>query len=183
MVVAKKWRFLILIPWCAVLWFEFGMRLPQTGTAALLEMLSPFVPDDEIGQTIARHRGSGRRTDWSSAQLFRVMLLLLLTPARSTNLLCQLLPEQRAWRRFANLSNRHRLPNVRQLHEFRSRLTPERLRRINHHLLSSILVGCPKDRPGIALIDATDLPAATNEYKKSLAAAFPPTGRHLAGAL
>jgi hypothetical protein len=110
------------------------MALPTTGTAALLDLLSAFVPDDELFEALPRHRGSGRLTDWSPAQLFRVLLLLLLTPARSTNLLCQLLPEHRAWRRFAHLPNRCRLPSPRQLHEFRLRLTPGVLRSINEHL-------------------------------------------------
>jgi hypothetical protein len=91
---------------------------------------------------------------------------MLLTPARSSNLLCSLLPDQRAWRRFAHLPNRSRLPNARQLHEFRDRLTPMILRRINEQLLGRLLAGWPKDQWGIGLIDATDLPAATNEYKK-----------------
>ena len=93
---------------------------------------------------------------------------MLLTPARSSNLLCRLLPDQRAWRRFAHLPNRNRLPNARQLHEFRDRLTPMILRRINEQLLRRLLQGWPQDQLGIALIDATDLPAATNEYKKKL---------------
>jgi hypothetical protein len=57
-------------------------------------------------------------------------------------------------------------PNARQLHEFRDRLTPMILRRINEQLLGRLLAGWPKDQWGIGLIDATDLPAATNEYKK-----------------
>jgi len=162
--------------------FNLDMTLPVTGTAALLEVLSPFVPDDEIGAMIVGHTGSGRHTDWSPAQLFRVMLLLLLTPARSTNLLCQLLPEHRAWRRFARLPNRQRLPGPRQLHEFRSHLTPGRLRQINEHLLREILAACAEDRLGIALIDATDLPAATNEYKKSPAVTFPHAVQRSVGA-
>jgi hypothetical protein len=152
------------------------MALPTTGTAALMDMLSAFIPDDELCEALPGHRGSGRRTDWSPAQLFRVLLLLLLTPARSTNLLCQLLPEHRAWRRFAHLPNRCRLPSPRQLHEFRLRLTPGVLRSINEHLLRRVLLTWPQDQPGIGLIDATDLPAATNEYKKSQATAFPPAG-------
>lgn len=152
------------------------MTLPMTGTAALLELLSPFVPDDEIGEALPRHCGSGRRADWSSLQLFRALLLLLLTPARSTNLLCQLLPEHRAWRRFALLPNRRRLPGPRQLHEFRLRLTPGVLRGLNAHLLRRVLATCPQDQPGIALIDATDLPAATNAYKKTREPAFPRAG-------
>jgi len=149
------------------------MDFPVTGTAALLELLSPYVPDFEINEALPRRSG-GRRAEWSSAQLLRVLLLLCLTPARSTNLLCQLLPEQRAWRRFAHLPNLRRLPNPRQLHEFRDRLTPGVLRRLNTGLLRRLLATWPPGQPGVALIDATDLPAATNEYKKSRPQGSPP---------
>jgi hypothetical protein len=142
------------------------MKIPTTGTAALLELLSAYIPDAEILEALPRRRG-GRRAEWSSAQLLRVMLLLLLTPARSTNLLCKLLPEQRAWRRFAHLPNLRALPMPRQLHEFRARLTPSVLRGLNTLLLRRLLSTWPQEQPGVALIDATDLPAATNEYKKS----------------
>jgi hypothetical protein len=152
------------------------MALPMTGSASLLELLSAFVPDDHINDLLPRHDGRGRRSEWSAAQLYRVLLLLLLTPARSSNLLCALLPEQRSWRQFAHLPNRRCLPNVRQLHEFRARLTPAVLRDINEHLLQRLLAGWPKGQLGVGLMDATDLPAATNEYKKR-AAAFPRTKR------
>jgi hypothetical protein len=148
-----------------------GMTLPTTGTAGLLEVLSPYIPDAEIQALLPRRRG-GRPAEWSSAQLLRVLLLLLLTPARSTNLLCRLLPEQQQWRRFAHLPNLRRLPNARQLHEFRARLTPSVLRSCNGILLHRILATWPQGQPGVALIDATDLPAAANEYKKSPAAIF-----------
>jgi len=142
------------------------MNLPTTGTGALLEILSDFVPDERINLLLAPRRGGGRRRLWSAAQLYRVMLLLLLTPVRSSNLLCKLLYEQKAWRSFARLPNRQLLPNVRVLHEFRQRLTPLTLRAINEELLEEILATCDKERPGIALIDATDLPAATSAFKK-----------------
>ena len=142
------------------------MSLPTTGTSALLETLSPFIPDTEIIAALPRHRGRGRRTEWNAAQLFRTLLLLLLTPARSTNLLCQLLPEQRAWRRFALLPNQRQLPNVRQVHEFRDRLCPRVLRELNASLLKKLLATWPEDQPGIGLIDATDLPAACKDVKK-----------------
>ena len=149
------------------------MTIPTTGTSALLDLLSPYVPDFEI-QAIVPRRTGGRHAQWSSAQLLRVLLLLLLTPARSANLLCKLLPEQRAWRRFAHLPNLRQLPTPRQLHEFRSRLTPTVLRSFNAVLLQRIFATWPKEQPGVALIDATDLPAATNEYKKSWAVGIPP---------
>ena len=146
------------------------MPLPITGGAALLELLSPFVPDDQLNDLLPRHRGPGRRSEWSSAQLYRVLLLLFLTTARSSNLLCHLLPEQRAWRRFAHLPNQRQLPNVRQLHEFRARLTPATLRVINESMVAQLLEGRPQGHPGIGLIDSTDLPAATSAFKKSLPA-------------
>jgi len=142
------------------------MKLPLTGSAALLEILSDFVPDDHINVLLPRHRGQGRRSQWSAAQLYRSMLLLLLTPARSSNLLCQLLPEQKAWRHFARLPNRRVLPNPRQFHEFRDRLTPSVLRKINEVLLRDLIAALPEG-PGVALIDASDLPAATSAFKKS----------------
>lgn len=146
--------------------FGTHMSLPITGSASLLDALSPYIADDFVNDLLPRHRGRGRRSEWSSAQLLRVLLLLLLTPARSSNLLCELLPEHRSWRRFAHLPNKRILPNPRQLHEFRDRLTPANLRGINEHLLRPIIKLWPEDIPPIGLMDATDLPASTNEYKK-----------------
>jgi hypothetical protein len=157
------------------------MPIPTTGTSALLEFLSPYIPDFEIEEVVPRRKG-GRHPHWSSPQLLRVLLLLLLTPARSTNLLCKLLPENRAWRRFARLPNFRRLPTARQLHEFRWLLTPRVLRNLNAIVLQRIFATWPASTPGVAIIDATDLPAATNEYKKSPVAASPHAGPPLAGA-
>jgi hypothetical protein len=157
------------------------MAIPTTGTSALLEFVSPFIPDLEIQELVPRPKG-GRRADWSSAQLLRTLLLLLLTPARSTNLLCALLPEQRLWRRFAHLPNFRRVPTPRQLHEFRGLLTPAVLREINAVLLRRIMTTWPTGQPSVAIIDATDLPAATNEYKKSPAQASRPEEQPWVGA-
>jgi len=143
------------------------MPLPITGSAALLDLLAPYVPDDHINELLPRHRGVGRPSQWSAAQLYRVLLLLLLTPARSSNLLCQLLPEQRAWRRFAHLPNRRKLPGARQLHEFRVRLTPLILRMVNERMVTGLLEGWPHDQSCVGLMDATDLPAATSAFKKN----------------
>lgn len=139
----------------------------MTGTNALLEQLSVFIPDDFINQLVPPNRGRGRRSPWSSAQLYRSILLTLLTPAHSFNLMLELLAEQRSWRKFAQLPNRDRLPGPSQLHEFRERIGVGGLRRINEHLLAPLLTGLVPERKAIGLIDATDLPAATSAYKKN----------------
>jgi len=141
--------------------------IPTTGGSALLEQLSPFVPDDFINELVPRHSGRGRRSQWSGAQLYRVLLLALLTPAHSFNLVAELLKEQRAWRDFARLRNRHAVPVASQLHDFRNLLGVGTLRQINRHLLLPLLAAFPTERKRVALIDATDLPAATSAYKKN----------------
>lgn len=144
--------------------------LALTGTTELLNQVSAFVPDDFINQLLPPHRGRGRRSYWSSAQLYRLMLLALLTPAHSFNLMLALLPQQRAWRKFARLANRYRLPVASQLHEFREAAGVGGLRRINEHLLGPLLESFSPERVSVALIDATDLPAATSSFKKRLPA-------------
>jgi len=139
-------------------------RLPSTGTSALLQALSPYLPDDFINALFAPPAGPGRRALFSAAQLFRVHLLALLTPAHSFNLLVQLLAEHRTWRSFARLRNRRVLPDVRTLHEFRQRLDLTKFRSLNEHLLAPLLEGGAGFAKTVALIDATDLPAATNAY-------------------
>jgi hypothetical protein len=141
-------------------------RLPPTGTAALLERLSPHIPDDLINSLFTDKAGPGRPALLSPAQLFRVNLLALLTPVHSFNLLVDLLSENRAWRRFARLRNRHAGPGVRMLHEFRARLELLKLRRLNQYLLEPLIEGTDQFAKTVALIDSTDLPAATNAYKK-----------------
>src|SRR6476659_2731658 len=125
--------------------------LPQTGTAALLEKLSPLLDDAFIGQLLPRQHGPGRPRAFSSAQLFRILLLSLLTPAHSFNLLLKLLPENRAWRKFAGLPNLRRLPDAKMLHGFRLRLDLRALRQINARLLAPLLEGLDPAQPSLAL--------------------------------
>ncbi len=143
-------------------------QLPATGTSGLLERLLPHIPDDLINSLFVSKSGPGRRRNFSAAQLFQVSLLALLTPVHSFNLLLELLPEQRSWRSFARLRNRFSVPDVRMLHEFCAGLDLWNLRRVNEHLLRSFLHETSKFPKTLALIDSTDLPAATNGYKKTL---------------
>ena len=70
--------------------------LPATGTAKLLEVLSRFVPDEFINRLLPGNRRQGRRNYFSAAQLWRVHLLTVLSPAHSFNAVVRLLPEQSA---------------------------------------------------------------------------------------
>jgi hypothetical protein len=140
--------------------------LPATGTVAFLEAISPHIPDELIDSLFAHKSVRGRPQLFSPSQLFRVSLLPLLTPARSYNLIVRLLSEQRGLRSFARLRNRLAIPDVRMLHEFRSRLDLAKLRQLNVSLLRPLLEGTGHFAKTVALIDSTDLPAATNGYKK-----------------
>jgi hypothetical protein len=151
--------------------------LPATGTAALLRAVSPYVPDDFINSLWPAHHGRGRRRVFHPAQLWRTHLLALLTPVHSFNLLVEMLPEQRAWRHFAHLPNRRRLPDAWMLHEFRQRAGVAGLRRINEYLLESLLPPADASDWSVSLMDATDLVAADCGFKKKLPAAIRPSAR------
>ena len=142
--------------------------LPAVGTAELLELLSSHVPDEFINQLLPRSRGTGRRCCFSAAQLWRVHLLSPLTGTHSYNGMVWLLPEQRAWRRFAQLSHRERTPDVRMLHEFRSSAGVSGLRAINDHLVARLLKHLRAEQKSVGIIDSTDLPAATADKKKTV---------------
>jgi len=92
----------------------------------------------------------------------------------------RLLPEQRAWRRFAQLDHRYRTPDVRMLCEFRTRAGVAALRRINEQLVRRLLRFLPATGQTVALIDATDLPAATADNKKKTRTSGLPNGRRSA---
>ncbi len=141
--------------------------LPATGTAQLLKLLSPYIPDSFINQLVPRHRGRGRRQQLNSAQLYRLHLLSVLTPVHAFNHLVRLLAEQRDWRRFAHLSNRQAVPDVWMLNQFRERCGVSGLRRINEQLLTPMLPQSTVANPALALIDATDLEASCSGHKKS----------------
>lgn len=136
----------------------------MTGTNRLLELLSEYVPDDCIGEVCQRLFTGGRRHALSAAQLWRVHLLALLTSTHSLNLLVAQLPEQAAWRRFGCL--RRALPTARMLHEFRQQIGVSGLRQINQHLLGRLLRRQGVQPHAVALMDATDLPAACGGFKK-----------------
>jgi hypothetical protein len=140
--------------------------LSITGSAALLEELSPFVPDEFINTLFTPESRRGRPRGFSAAQLYRVALLALLTPAHSFNLVVALLPENKSWRSFARLRNRRAVPDAKMLHEFRDRMGVTGLRQVNQHLLQPLLEGLDRFPKSVALMDATDLPAATSAFKK-----------------
>src|SRR5262245_55105630 len=96
--------------------------LPSVGSIGLMNLLTDYVPDEWINSRWPVPRRRGRRFHFSAAQLWRVHLLAPLTGGQSFNAIQRGLPEQRALRRFAHLRNEVGVPDVRMLHEFRSRL-------------------------------------------------------------
>jgi hypothetical protein len=141
-----------------------AFSLPPTGTNRLLDLVSPYVPDAFIHDLCPRQFTGGRRCALGAPQLWRVHLLPLLTSTHSLNLVVAQLPEQAAWRRFGRL--RRHWPGVRMLHEFRQQIGVGGLRRINQHLLERLLRRQGGQPHAVALMDATDLPAACSGFKK-----------------
>lgn len=152
-------------------------KLPATGTTEFLTLLSPYVPDNFINDLFPLRRGRGRRRQLSSAQLYRVHLLSVLTPVHAFNHLVRLLAEQRAWRCFAHLSNRQAVPDVWMLNQFREQCGVGGLRQINDHLLEPLLTQGMDQDLSLALIDATDLEASCSGHKKSAPDATRPSER------
>ena len=152
------------------------LTLPPVGTNHLLELVSPYAPDDFIAEICPRCFTGGRRHALSAAQLWRTHLLAVLTSTHSLNLLVTQLPEQAAWRRFARL--RHTLPTARMLHEFRQTVGVSGLRAVNQHLVGRLLRRTGVQPHAVALMDATDLPAACSGFKKK----FRPLYRRARGA-
>jgi hypothetical protein len=148
-----------------------SLTLPPVGTTRLLELLGPYAPDDFIAEICPRDFTGGRRHDLSAAQLWRTHLLAVLTSTHSLNLVTAQLSEQAAWRRFARL--RRTLPTARMLHEFRQTVGVDGLRHINQHLVGRLLHRQGVQPHAVALMDATDLPAACGGFKKKF--------RHLHG--
>jgi len=141
-----------------------SLILPPVGTSRLLELLSPYAPDDFIAEVCPRQFTGGRRHALSAAQLWRTHLLAVLTATHSLNLVVTQLPEQVAWRRFARL--RRTLPTARMLHEFRRSVGVSGLRALNQHLVGRLLRRQGLQPYAVALIDATDLAAACHGFKK-----------------
>ncbi len=163
------------------------MELPPVGTCELLRVLSPHIPDDFINERFPRQRREGRRLGFNSAQLWRVHLLVLLTRTFSFNALIRCLREQEPWRKFARLPNRFTIPEAHMLNNFRQALGVSGFRQINRHLLLELLTHAPLNPATVAFIDATDLPASTEDKKTNrelvgaagnLGSAFPAAGQN-----
>lgn len=157
-----------------------AFSLPPTGTNRLLELVSAHVPDAFIHDLCPRQFTGGRRCALSAPQLWRLHLLPLLTSTHSLNLVVAQLPEQAAWRRFCRL--RRHWPGVRMLHEFRQQIGVSGLRQINQHLLERLISRQGVQPHAVALMDATDLPAACSGFKKKTPALTRPPARRWAGA-
>lgn len=152
-------------------------QLPQTGTEDFLELLSPFVPDDYLDQRWPRRKTGGRRYGFTASQLFRLHLLALITPVHSFNLLIRMLPQQKAWRRFAHVPSQEDVPGVRMMNSFREMIGVDGLRQVNGQLLEPIIGSLDLSKGAAALIDATDLPASCSGFKKKHWTLYGPESR------
>ena len=75
------------------------------------------------------------------------------------------------------MSHRYRVPDVRMLHEFRGRIGVDGLRKINERLVKPLLRAVVERADTIAVIDATDLPAACTVFKKRRQLPIPQSAR------
>jgi hypothetical protein len=141
-------------------------KLPATGAAQYLNLVSPHVPDRFIHDLMPRRRGRGRRQAFSPTPLYRVHLLSVLTPVHAFNQLVRLLSERRAWRRCARLASRQAVPDVGTLNQLRERCGVTGLRQVNDPLLKPLLPKSMGQDVSVGLIDATDLEAACSGHKK-----------------
>lgn len=60
-----------------------SLTLPPVGPNRLLELLSPYAPDNFIATLWPRHLTGGRRHSLGAAQLWRTHLLAVLTSTHS----------------------------------------------------------------------------------------------------
>src|SRR5579864_5161057 len=128
-------------------------KFPMTGTAELLALVDPFIPDGFINEQWNLRPSRGPRRHFNAAQLWRVHLLTVLTPAHRLNEALILLSEQRAWRTFARLAHRQRIPDARMLHEFRAQVGVGGLRRINDQLRASLIQQASTWEHAVALLN------------------------------
>ena len=141
-----------------------SLILPPVGTSHLLELVSPYAPDDFIATVRPRHftAGAGRLECGATvahAFVGGADVDAFAQSARGPTL------RAAAWRRFARL--RSTLPTARMLHEFRQTLGVGGLRAINQHLVGRLLRRAGLQPHAVALMDATDLPAACSGFKKN----------------
>ncbi len=117
-----------------------SLTLPPVGTSQLLELVSPYAPDDFIAEVCPRHFTGGRRHALSAAQLWRTHLLAVLTATHSLNLLVRqlLLSKPRGG---ASPGCDPPCPRLRMLHEFRQTVKVWAVvaHAINQHLVGRLL--------------------------------------------
>jgi hypothetical protein len=154
-------------------------KFPMTGTAELLSLVDPFIPDGFINEQWNLRPARGPRRHFSAAQLWRTHLLTVLTPAHHLNEVLILLSEQRAWRAFAHLTHRQRVPDARMLHEFRMQVGVGGLRRINDELRAGLIERASAWEHAVAIMDATDLEAACDGFKKKKRKVIRPIAQRL----
>lgn len=140
----------------------------------LLEKVSAIIPDEKINRELILPQPSrGPRHQLKPSQMYRIHLLLCLKRLASFRQLREDLLHHRDWRSFARLKNKHSVPTLRALSEFRQR-GAGLIRQINqlyHRMIFSIV---PTPLVIVTVPDSTDIRAATKGYtKKTVLAPIP----------
>lgn len=134
----------------------------------LLENISAIIPDEKIDRELTFPQPSrGPRYQLQPSQMYRIHLLLCLKRLISFRQLRTDLLHNRNWRTFAQLKNKHHVPTLRALSEFRQRGSCL-LRQINQLYLRMIFSIISIPPAVVAVPDSTDIRAATKGYTKKL---------------
>lgn len=132
----------------------------------LLENISAIIPDEKIDQElIFPQPNRGPRHQLKPSQMYRIHLLLCLKRLASFRQLREDLLHHRDWRTFARLKNKHSVPTLRALSEFRKRGS-RLIRQINRLYLKMIFSTVPVPSVIVAVPDSTDIRAATKGFAK-----------------
>ena len=156
------------------------LRTPATGTAQFLTLVDPFVPDDFINQHW-NHRPS--RGPHRSIALHNSVASTC-WPAIAGAFIepCSSCYRNNGPGASSPACPIHSGPDVRMLHEFRARSGVSGFRAINHQLRLPWIERAAGWSRAVALIDATDLPAACGGFKKKQRKRIPPIVPPWAGA-
>ena len=133
-----------------------------------LRRISKVLPDRWLDERWPQH-SSKRQGRWKAlrtSQFIRVHFLTLIKGLGSFNKVCRELEYNIDFRRFCRLRATDPTPNAKLLNSFRKSFGLKGWVSLHIEVLEILSCLYPPTQPGIALVDATDLPAAVNRSGK-----------------